>query len=256
MNRRPFVLLIAVLSLTFAGICLIAEPTDAQDNCSLTVEVRMQETETPIANASVSLEGPSEHCAQTDSTGQVTFIGIPAGNYSVIVSVESYPNSSPQMIVVSGETRTVVHFSYTRAYFSYTPLHPYTDQNVSFNASLSSTSTNMVNYSWSFGDGTKATGMYVNHTYPRAATYSVVLTVTSTVGQASYSQLVSVGAVYSDEPFFPWIFVLVPLIIPPILVWRRKRYYVIVTSRVPPNERHPHCPGDDTNCRDCKLTPC
>jgi PKD repeat protein len=256
MNRSGFVLLITVLSLTFAGFCLIAEPTNAQETCSLTVEVRTQETEQPIANASVSIEGPFEACAQTDSTGQVTFCDIPSGNYSVIVSVESYPNSSPQQIVVRGETRTVVHFSYTRAYFSYTPLHPYTDQTVTFNASLSSTSTRMVNYSWSFGDGTKGTGMYVNHTYPKAATYSVILTVTSTVGQASYSQLVSVSTVYSDEPFLPWVFVLVPLIIPPILIWRRRRYYVIITSRVPPNERHPHCPGDDTKCSDCKLTPC
>jgi hypothetical protein len=100
MNRSGFVLLITVLSLTFAGFCLIAEPTNAQETCSLTVEVRTQETEQPIANASVSIEGPFEACAQTDSTGQVTFCDIPSGNYSVIVSVESYPNSSPQQIVV------------------------------------------------------------------------------------------------------------------------------------------------------------
>lgn|GEM_PF-2212465 len=255
MNRRICALIIAVLSLTLAGICLTFEPTHAQ-SCSLTVEVRMQETEVPIVNASVSLQGPAEQCAQTDSNGLVTFSDIPAGNYSVIVSVASYPNSAPQMIVVSGETRTIVHFSYTRAFFTYTPLHPYTDETVSFNGSLSSTSTRFTNYSWSFGDGAKGNGLYINHTYSKAGTYSVVLTVTSTVGQASYSQLVSVSAVYSDEPYFPWIFILVPLIIPPILVWRRKRYYVIVTARVPPNEQHQHCPGDDTNCDDCKMTPC
>lgn len=242
--------------MAFVGICLSIEPTHAQQLCSLTVEVRMQETEVPIINASVSLQGPAEHCAQTDQTGQVTFSDIPAGNYSVIVSVESYPNSSPQMIVVSGETRTTVHFSYTRAFFIYAPMHPYTDENISFNGNMSSTSTRMTNYSWSFGDGTKGSGIYVNHAYPKAGTYSVVLTVTSTVGQASYSQLVSVSAVYNDEPYFPWIFILVPLIIPPILVWRRKRYYILVTARVPPNEQHKHCPGDDTECDDCKLTPC
>lgn len=255
MNRRLCVLIIAVVSLTLAGFCFTVQPTNAQ-TCSLTVDVRMQETEVPIVNASVSLQGPTERCAQTDQNGQVTFNDIPAGNYSVIVSVASYPNSSPQIIVVSGETRTVVHFSYTRAFFTYAPLHPYTDETVSFNGSLSGTSTRMTNYSWSFGDGAKGNGLFVNHSYAKAGTYSVVLTVTSTVGQASYSQLVSVSAVYSDEPYFPWIFVLVPLIIPPILVWRRKRYYVIVTARVAPNEQKKHCPGDDTECDDCKMTPC
>jgi hypothetical protein len=255
MKRSACALIIAVLTVALVGICLTIEPVHAQ-TCSLNVEVRMQETEVPIVNASVSLQGPAEYCQQTDSFGQVTFLGIPAGNYSVIVSVASYPNSAPQIIVVSGETKTVVHFSYTRAFFTYTPLHPYTDESISFNGSLSSTSTRLTNYFWSFGDGTKGTGLYLNHTYSKAGTYSVVLTVTSTIGQASYSQLVSVSAVYSDESYFPWIFILVPLIIPPILVWRRKRYYVIVTARVPPNEQKKHCPGDDTDCNGCKLTPC
>jgi len=41
----------------------------------------------------------------------------------------------------------------------------------------------VVSYAWDFGDGTTGTGVRVHHTYSRAATFSVILTVTDNRGQ-------------------------------------------------------------------------
>ena len=48
-------------------------------------------------------------------------------------------------------------------------------------------------YSWRFGDGTQASGASVTHVYEEAGTYTVVLTVTDSDGQASAKQRVTVA---------------------------------------------------------------
>ncbi len=51
---------------------------------------------------------------------------------------------------------------------------------------------NALNYTWSFGDGSTATGITVNHTYTRAGTYTLILTVRSTTGTRRISKLLTV----------------------------------------------------------------
>src|SRR3989337_1351468 len=54
---------------------------------------------------------------------------------------------------------------------------------ISFNASASSDSDgSIVSYFWTFGDGTNASGVTVDHAYTNVGTYTVTLTVTDNDG--------------------------------------------------------------------------
>ncbi|MQA28582.1 MAG: PKD domain-containing protein [Luteitalea sp.] len=62
-------------------------------------------------------------------------------------------------------------------------------------ASLPGTDSSQLTYSWSFGDGSGASGVAVNHTFATVGTFSVTLTVTNDRGlTAQTMQPVSVGA--------------------------------------------------------------
>ncbi|WP_081834369.1 PKD domain-containing protein [Geomicrobium sp. JCM 19039] len=50
-------------------------------------------------------------------------------------------------------------------------------------ASSSEADGEIVDYSWSFGDGTRASGESVYHTYHRSGTYTVTLGITDEYGQ-------------------------------------------------------------------------
>ncbi len=53
----------------------------------------------------------------------------------------------------------------------------------------------ITNYSWSFGDGSIATGMMVNHTYTAAGTFTATLTVIDNLGvSASKSTIITIVA--------------------------------------------------------------
>jgi PKD repeat protein len=67
---------------------------------------------------------------------------------------------------------------------------------VLFDASTTSDPDNaIVLYSWSFGDGSTATGRTVTHTFTAATNYQVTLTVSDSLGRAaSTTTLVNVGA--------------------------------------------------------------
>lgn len=254
MVRRQKLVVTVLICLTLFGLCLTLQPIQAQTS-SLTVLVRNQLTSEPIQGAYVVIDGPSSHSGVSNSEGIVYFGNIPAGNYSLVVSLESYPNSSPQMITVNGPTSSLVLFSYTKAYFTYTPRHPDIGDSVSFNASLSSASAPIEDYVWDFGDETDGVGMYPTHSYAKAGSYTVSLTVHSSVGAAIYTQLVVVGTQNQDIPT-TWVLILFPFFLPLILIWRRRRYYVVIQARAQPCSKNPHCPGNDTKCEDCKVTPC
>ena len=82
--------------------------------------------------------------------------------------------------------------------FTFTPAQPKVGDIITFNAS---TTTNRgtscgqaCSYSWNFGDGTTASGLFPTHTYRRIGTYQVTLTVTDSRGaQASTVQGVPVA---------------------------------------------------------------
>lgn len=83
-----------------------------------------------------------------------------------------------------------------------TPLAGVSPLTVSFDASASTDPDgNITNYTWSFGDGTSATGTTTLHSYNEAADYTATLTVTDDkAASASTSQAISVLA--SDNSTF------------------------------------------------------
>jgi PKD repeat protein len=117
----------------------------------------------------------------------------------------SHPYAAPGRYTVklkvtndAGQTATVTH-SVTvdappKALFSVSPTATTTGSAVAFNASSSSDDVGTItDYSWSFGDGTRANGPTASHSYASPGTYTVGLTVTNDAGQStSSSQTVSV----------------------------------------------------------------
>ena len=72
------------------------------------------------------------------------------------------------------------------ASFTWTPSEPYAGSPVTFDASLShdpDRCDEITEYLWDFGDGVKATGSIVHHTYQDNGTYSVTLTVMDRCGK-------------------------------------------------------------------------
>lgn len=89
------------------------------------------------------------------------------------------------------------------ANFTFTPAAPKVGDLITFNAS---TTTNRgtscgqnCSYSWTFGDGTSASGIFTTHQYRRVGTYQVMLTVTDSRG----AQATAVQAVLVAEPAEP-----------------------------------------------------
>ena len=64
------------------------------------------------------------------------------------------------------------------ANFTYMPEHPYTYENILFNAAISTCDGNVTSYLWNFGDENNAAGIVVTHSYTDNETYNVTLTIT------------------------------------------------------------------------------
>ena len=78
---------------------------------------------------------------------------------------------------------------------------PGTDNAASFDGTASSTPNGPLTWTWRFGDGTTGSGATVTHTYPAAGTYTVLLQVTDSRGDANETtSTVTVGAVASQAP--------------------------------------------------------
>jgi PKD repeat protein len=94
----------------------------------------------------------------------------------ITFSIEDFPSAIP-----------------TVARFTFSPVNAGINQDIIFNAASSSVSNGT--YAWDFGDGQTGTGVSITHQYPRAAMYTVVLTVTNDRGQSSTaSRTVNVSA--------------------------------------------------------------
>jgi hypothetical protein len=258
MDKNSVTIFFALLLLITAILSPLAQQAQAVSTCTLTVTVVNEYNRNPIIGANVSISGPIDLLLVTDSNGKVSFLNIPTGIYQILTSAKEYPNKQSHTVTLTGDQNYIVLFGYTKAFFTYNPQNVTTNNSVSFNGSLSSSSGNITSYQWHFGDNTTATGIFPTHNYTRTGSYTVVLTVTSTHGTATYSQIIPVRQVPVDPWPFPWILILIPFLlpIPIILIYRRKRYYVVIQARVPLNPKHLHCPGNGTECDDCKLTPC
>jgi PKD repeat protein len=63
--------------------------------------------------------------------------------------------------------------------FTFSPIKPFVNENVTFNASTSyDPDGGIVSYEWDFGDGNNGTGVIITHSYASAGVYNVNLTVT------------------------------------------------------------------------------
>jgi PKD repeat protein len=70
----------------------------------------------------------------------------------------------------------------TTAAFGYRPSQPEENESVLFDGTESFSSNGSLEYSWTFGDGTAATGEQVTHEYEQDGTYDVTLTVRNETG--------------------------------------------------------------------------
>ena len=80
------------------------------------------------------------------------------------------------------------------AFFTFSPLSPYVNDLVEFDASASSPNGGViVKYEWDFGDSSQGSGMVTNHTYTSAYGYNVTLLVTDDENlTGSFSHVVTV----------------------------------------------------------------
>lgn len=131
----------------------------------------------PAGTYFLSVKGDS--APTPPSTGYPTYGSL--GNYSVTGTVVA-PSVSMEPVAVA-EASTVNGLA---------PLAVSFDGSRSFDPDGS-----LVSHEWNFGDGTRATGVAVSHSYAAAGVYSAVLTVTDNSG-LSHSDLVEVTVVGSN----------------------------------------------------------
>jgi PKD repeat protein len=107
-------------------------------------------------------------------------------------------STTTRAIPVSATSTQVV------ASFTFSPTTPGTNQDVFFNASTSTPSSGT--FAWDFGDGSRGSGATPTHQYLQAATYTVTLTVTNTIGQSATTSktiTVSPNSMVADFAFSP-----------------------------------------------------
>jgi PKD repeat protein len=112
----------------------------------------------------------------------------------------SFAGANPQSVVIRLVPPGVIlpPAGTPTAAFTFSPSPAVANQALIFDASSSQPgtgATQVVDYNWSFGDGSTGTGRTVSHTFDIGATHSVTLTVTNDRGlSASTTQAITVGA--------------------------------------------------------------
>lgn len=163
----------------------------------------------PTAGSPVAFSGS----ASTEPGGSIVSYGWNFGDGSAAGTgaTPSHTYSSPGMYTVGltvtdqdGYTASVSHLVNVSvgsttpvASFTFSPPHPLASTSVSFDGSGSTdTGGTLSSYTWDFGDGTNGSGVTTSHTYSKAGSYSVSLTVTDSFGgTASTSKTVVVSGV-------------------------------------------------------------
>lgn len=90
--------------------------------------------------------------------------------------------------IPSAESLIWMSTGIVHASFTYTPLMPYVNDTVTFDASASTSQNGIIiSYQWDYGDGTNGTGMITDKIYTEAGNYTVTLTVTDNEGAQDFT---------------------------------------------------------------------
>jgi len=139
-------------------------------------------------------DGTTEN--QTDTVTIIhAYTSLGSHNITLTVTDDSQlTNTTTKSITVSPPKQP------PEASFTYSPLDPQANQTVTFNASGSSDPDGtIIDYFWSFGDGTTGTGITATHAYVLDGTYTVILTITD---NDAYIETAT-KAIYNVIPEFP-----------------------------------------------------
>jgi len=119
-----------------------------------------------------------------------------SGTFTAVLSVTDNggkTNTASIVVNVLPENRTPVARISTNAVQGEAPLK------ITFNGSKSNDPDGKITgYSWDFGDGSKGSGVYLNHSYTSAGTYTAVLTVTDNGGATGFASIV-IKALQSNQ---------------------------------------------------------
>ena len=105
------------------------------------------------------------------------------GTYMIILNITDDEAWSWENNVGSGDSANLtINVVTVTANFTMTPAEPKQGEQITFDASASSSDNPIVSYEWDFGDGTTGTGVTVNKTYTVEGLYTVTLNVTDDAG--------------------------------------------------------------------------
>jgi len=147
---------------------------------------------TPITFNATASNGSSPYIftwafgdGSTGAGSSATYAYSSAGTFNVTLILSD--SGSPKQTATSQQTveATSLLPSFTTG-FSYSPVSPETGQHVTFTGSASGGATPYT-FSWSFGDGSVATGNPSLHTYTLSGSYDVIVTVTGANGSVTFA---------------------------------------------------------------------
>jgi hypothetical protein len=254
-NLRVTCLLLLFLAVTATfPLCTLAQESSSK-TYTLTFDVLQEENRLPVNNATVIITGPVSQSAHSGPDGLAVFNNIPGGVYSVVAYAPNFAIKSSQSLTLTADTTIILLFSQTKAIFDYKPSLINVTTVVTFNASQSTSSGKITGYTWDFGDNTTGVNVTTTHTFAAPGQYSVSLTVTSTVGVATCKQTLTVIKPQEENRIYVFFIFLIPI---PFIIFffYRRSYYVVIQAKLPPDRKHRLCPGDNTECENCDLTPC
>ena len=113
-----------------------------------------------------------------------------SASQSVTVSASSTTTTAQTTSTISTTSTTSTTYSPVTVSISASPTSGTAPLTVSFTASASGGSHSGYSYAWNFGDSTTGSGSSITHSYGTAGTYSVVVTVTDSVGHTGQSSII------------------------------------------------------------------